>query len=129
MNIMKTHDLLRHCSEDMTQLAAKLMGWVLSGKWKPCESCATVKAKQKNVPKESKHQAATKGENHIFLNIVTVKKAKDGPNVTKPNWRIMVDERTGLKFSDFFEAKKGMIVLTCAQWHWWKTVGLTVKYL
>jgi hypothetical protein len=106
MNIMKAHDLLGHCSEDMTRATAKSMGWILSGGWNPCESCATAKAKQKNVPKESEHQAATKEENRIFLDIATVKKAKDGPPVTKPNWRIMVDERTGMKFSDFFEAKK-----------------------
>jgi hypothetical protein len=129
MNIMKAHDLLGHCSEDMTRSAAKLMGWVLSGPWKPCESCATAKAKQKNVPKDSEHEKATKGENRIFLDIATVKKAKDGPPVTKPNWRIMVDERTGMKFSDFYAAKIGMVEPTCEQWHCWKTVGLGIKYV
>ena len=31
LNIIKAHDLLRHCSEEMTQLAAKSMGWTLMG--------------------------------------------------------------------------------------------------
>jgi hypothetical protein len=53
------------------------------------------------VPKESEHKLADKDANRIFLDIATVKKLKNGPNVTKPNWRIMVDERTGMKFSDF----------------------------
>jgi hypothetical protein len=82
MNIMKAHDLLGHCGEDMTRSAAKLMGWVLSGPWIPCESCAITKAKQKNVPKESEHEKATKGANRIFLDIATVvKKAKGGPAI------------------------------------------------
>jgi hypothetical protein len=127
MNIMKAHDLLGHCSEDMTWSTAKSMGWVLSGGWRPCKSCAMAKAKQKNVPKESEHQAASKGENRIFLDI-TVKKVKDGPPVTKPNWQIMVDKRTGMKFLDFFEAKNGMIKPTCAQWNCWKAAGLAVNY-
>ena len=37
LNIMKAHDLLGHCSEEMTWLVAKLMGWILTGLWKPCE--------------------------------------------------------------------------------------------
>jgi hypothetical protein len=79
----------------------------LTGSWKPCEACAAGKAKQKNVPKESEHKPADKDANRIFLDIATVKKLKNGPNVTKPNWRIMVDgKRTGMKFSDFYETKR-----------------------
>ena len=63
MNIMKAHDLLGHCSEDMTHLATKPMGWVLSRSWTPCESFAAAKAKQKNMPKETEHKKAAKGEN------------------------------------------------------------------
>jgi hypothetical protein len=129
MNIMKAHDLLGHCSEEMTRETAKEMGWILSGTWKPCEACAAGKAKQKNVPKESEHKPATKGENRIFLDIATVKRTKENPSVTKPNWRIMVDERTGMKFSDFFETKNGMVEPTCVQWNKWKNAGLGVKYV
>jgi hypothetical protein len=53
MSIMKAHDLLGHCSEEITRTAAKAMGWILSGPWRPCESCAAGKAKQKNVPKRA----------------------------------------------------------------------------
>ena len=52
-----------------------------------CESCAAAKALQKNVPKESKHKKAVKGENQIFLDIATIKKVKDGPQVSKLNGR------------------------------------------
>ena len=102
MNIAKAHSLLGHCNEDMTQSAAKSMGWVLTGSLRPCKSCAAVKAKQKNVPKASEHKKAVKGKNHIFLDIVTInKKVKEGPLVLKPNWQIMVDEWTGMKFFGF----------------------------
>jgi hypothetical protein len=129
LSIMKAHNLLRHCSEDMTRMAAKKMGWILSGTWKPCEACAAGKAKQKNVPIESKHKPATKGENRIFIDIAMDKRTKESPNMTKPNWCIMVDERTGMKFSDFYETKNGMIELTCAQWNKWKSAGLAVKFV
>ena len=128
LNIMKVHDLLRHCSEGMTQSAAKLMGWVLTGSWKPCKSCMVVKAKQKNVPKETEHTKAVKGENHIFLDIATIKNAKDGPPVSNPNWWIMVDERTGMKFSKFYASKVAMVEPMCKQWHKWTTVGLAAKF-
>ena len=36
-----------------------------------------------------------------------VKNIKDGPNVSKPNWQIMVDEKTNLKFSDFLQERDG----------------------
>ena len=62
LNVLKAHDLLGHCSEEMTWAATKLMGWVLTSSWKLCESCAAAKAKQKNVPKESEHTKAVKGE-------------------------------------------------------------------
>ena len=63
LNVLKAHDLLGHCSKEMTPLAAKLMGWVLTGSWKLYESCMVAKAKQKNVPKETEHIKAVKGEN------------------------------------------------------------------
>jgi hypothetical protein len=111
MDIMKAHDVLGHCSEEMTRAAARSMGWVLLGSWKPCKACTVAKAQQKNVPKESEHATAGVGANRIFLYISTIKKTKDGPKVTKPNWRIMVDERTGMKFSDFFETKSQWLSL------------------
>jgi hypothetical protein len=68
------------------------------------------KAKQKNIPKESgTHEPATSDGRRIFLDIATIKQRKEGPNVSKPNWCIMVDEQTQLKFSGFCETKDAMI--------------------
>jgi hypothetical protein len=107
MPIMKAHSLLGHCNEDTTHKAAGEYGWLLTGSWKPCEACAAGKARQKNVPKESEHKPADKDANQIFLDIETVKKLKNGPNVTKPNWQIMVDERTGINFLTSMRQKMG----------------------
>ena len=96
---------------------------------KPCAACAAAEAKQKSVPKESDHEPVTGTERRVFLDIATVKQPVNGPKVSKPNWQIMVDERTQLKFSHFFEKKNGMIKPTCVQLNKWKLADLEVKYI
>jgi hypothetical protein len=61
LNIMKALNLLGHSSKDMTRVAPKEMVWILMRSSKTCETCATGKTKQKNVPTESRH----KGEQHL----------------------------------------------------------------
>jgi hypothetical protein len=46
-----------------------------------------------------------KTEPQVFIDILTIKKAKKGPKPTRPNWCMMVDEKTQLKFSKFYETK------------------------
>jgi hypothetical protein len=58
-----------------------------------------------------------------------VKQKKDQPKPTKPHWRIMVDERTQLKFSDFFKTKSGMVEPTCEQFQKWKQNDKAVTHL
>jgi hypothetical protein len=124
----KNQDL--HPGEDNTRKMAAALGWTITrGSLKPCDDCATGKAKQKNVPKVSKHLEATEDEPRVFLDITTVKSPKGGPNVTKPNWRILVDERTQLKFLDFYDAKNGMVEPTCERFQRWKDAGKEVRYL
>ena len=41
----------------------------------------------------------------------------------------MVDERTQLKFSDFYTTKNGMVEPTCEQFYRWKQSGNPVKYV
>jgi hypothetical protein len=91
--------------------------------------CAAAKAKQKNIPQVSEGTPAEDGKNRIYLNIAMVKQQKGMPRATKPNWRIMVDQRTGLKFSNFFDKKNGMVEPTCEQLHRWKQNGITVDYI
>jgi hypothetical protein len=130
LNVQQAHERLGHCGEDLTRKTAKLMGWELSpGGLEPCQACAAGKAKQKNVSKASPHEPAKASNERIFLDIATVKSPADGPKVTKPHWRIMVDEKTQLKFSDFYESKSGMVEPTCEQFQRWKDKGKPVKFV
>jgi hypothetical protein len=70
-----------------------------------------------------------KDASQIYLDITPIKKTKKGPKVYKGNWRIMVDERTQLKFSDFFNTKNGMVEETCEQLHCWKESGREAKII
>ena len=49
--------------------------------------------------------------------------------LTKPNWQLIVDEKTGMKFSQFFATKNGMVGPTCEKFNIWKQKGRPVKIL
>ena len=128
--IKQAHDKFGHRNEDATRKIAKQLGWELSpGSLGACKACTIGKAKQKNVPKLSEGEPAKPGENRIYLDISTVKQKKDHPKPTRPNWRIMVDERMQLKFSNFFKTKNGMVKPTCEQFQKWKQNGKAVTHL
>lgn len=85
--------------------------------------------KQKNVPKKREHVVSRKNGELLFLDITTITGEKDGikPN-DKKNWRILVDERTQMKFSLFCATTKdGMVVPTLEQIG--RLNGITVKYI
>lgn len=46
-----------------------------------------------------------------------------------PHWRMMVDEKTGLKFTEFFKTKNGMVEPTCEQLSRWEKAGVPVKII
>jgi hypothetical protein len=128
ITIEEAHVQLGHASEDITRNTAKHLGWELKpGGMKPCEACATAKAKQKNVPSVSEHVKSTENNGRIFLDIATIKEPSSGERASKPHWRIIVDERTGLKFSDFFPTKNGMVEPTCEKFQRWQNTGKPVK--
>lgn len=41
----------------------------------------------------------------------------------------MVDKRTGMKFTDFFNRKIDMVEPTCLQLNKWAQAGLGIKYI
>ena len=97
-------------------------------------SQAAGKTKQKNVPKESKHEESKENNERIFLDIATVKRQENDNNkdmkITRANWRIMIDERrTQMKVTDFLETKSGMVEPTCEQLFKWKASGTPEKFL
>ena len=96
---------------------------------KPCENCAIAKAKQKNVVQESLHVPTAASERRIFLDLARVRKKDEETDkeLVKPFWRIVVDERTNLKFTEFFATKDGMVEPTCEQIYRWNQANLPVK--
>ena len=66
---------------------------------KTCEACSVVKAKQNNFSKNSDHDPAKGNHKRIFIDISCVNGEKNViPVQSKRHWRIMVDDRTNLKF-------------------------------
>ena len=129
MNIVQAHAKFGHCDEAATRQAAKILGIELvKGTLPPCEACAAAKAKQKNVPKSSDHRVADADAGRIFLDIATVKGPK-GVTLNNPNWLIKVDERTQLKYSEFYKSKNGMVEPTCEQFEKWRQAGYPVKFV
>ena len=49
--------------------------------------------------------------------------------MNKPHWRIIIDERTLMKFSEFFVTKNGMVKLTCKLLQEQKDIGKPVTHL
>ena len=130
MSVQQAHRKLGHCGEEETRKIDKALGWTITrGSMLPCVACAEAKAKQKNVPKVSDHEPTTDTNGRVHLDLATIKTPKGGSKITKPNWRIIVDEKTQLKFSDFFETKNGMVEPTCELFQKWKAAGIPVRIL
>ena len=131
MSVDKAHSLFGHSYEEATRATAKALGITLTrGAMKPCLACSISKAKQKNVTKcNENHVIATKNELRIFIDLAWFKQPLEGPHISKRFWRMMVDERTQFKTSDFYETKNGMVVPTVEKLFQWKEKGLYVKWI
>jgi hypothetical protein len=73
------------------------------------------------------HPPSAKDDQRIYLDIATIRKTKKGLKDSKGNWQLMVHERTGLKFSDFFDKKSHMVEPPCEHFNRWKTHGKGMK--
>ncbi len=128
MTVKQAHERLGHCGEDVARKTAKHLGWELTGTMTPCDACAAGKAKQKNLPKAVEEELKD-DLTRVFLDISSVRPAKDQPKPTKPVWRIMVDEKTQLKFSDFYKTKDEMVEPTCVQLKKWAQANKKVDVI
>ena len=99
------------------QKTAKEKGWVLAcSTLMPCEYCARSKAKQKNVRKESITPIAHVPGHRLCLDLskVTVKSGtSENETFNHDNWKVLVCEATGKKWSDFTVTKSDMMDCTC----------------
>ena len=121
ISVNLAHQIFGHGDEASTRKTAKALGFDLKqGTMKPCVSCSVAKAKQKNLPSHGEHVLSAESNGRVFLDLSTVKPPGHlNVRVTKPHWRIIVDERTQLKVSDFFETKNGMVEPTCELFYKW----------
>ena len=75
-----------------------------------CSNCAIRKGKQKSVSKKSNHVVAEKVGEWLFLDIAAVFEETDSDasvdSARKGYWRILVDEASQFKASDFFLLKR-----------------------
>ena len=133
LNIDKAHRLLGHGDEESTRHTAKQLGWIITrGNMKPCMACARAKAKQKNICKASTSPKATEPGGRVFLDLskVTVSRS-DGSDfeLKKKWWKIMVDQATGKKWSEFTDTKSGMVEPTCEWMHQMKEKAMAIKII
>ncbi len=91
----------------MIQAAATHLGMTLSqGVLSVCNSCAIVKANQRNIPKgNSDNIKATEFSGQVYHALAKFKVPEEfeGVTITKSNWHILVDKATKFKHSNFFE--------------------------
>jgi hypothetical protein len=95
----------------------------------PCEHCAISKAKQKNVQKESMTPKADVPGHRLYLDLskVAVKSGTlENLTINHDNWKVLICEATGKKWSDFTVTKSDMVERTYEHFHKLKTWGIPV---
>ena len=131
MNIVKAHGLFGHGHEDNNRKTAKALGIdIVRGTLPPCAACTAAKAEQKAITKNVKYKPATTNNERIYTDTATLYKTmKNGKKEKIFNgvWCIKVDERTQLKFSDFYNTKSGIVEPTLEKFNKWEQAGKPVK--
>ena len=125
---------LGHQNEDSIWKTAQELGWVLTcGSMKVCKHCVKAKAKQKNVQRESVNEKTSTPGHRLYLDLskVTVKSKGTSENTTinHDNWKVMVCEATGKKWSDFTVTKSEMVERTCEHLKKLKLDNIPVRYI
>jgi hypothetical protein len=130
ITINEAHKQLGHMDEAITRKVAAQLGWTITrGAMKVCESCAKAKAKQKNIKTKEPHEKSDMVNGRVYLDLSRIKGPKLDLQPRRPNWRLIVDEKTGYKISHFYETKDGMIEPTCELFQEYKDKNKEVKIL
>jgi hypothetical protein len=108
-NTNQAHEPLGHSHEDATRVTSiSLRIKLIRGGKKPCQACIVAESKQKNMTKVSEHVKSDNPGERMFLDLASFKPPRKGMVMHKPNWRLMVDESTNFKITDFYKKKNGM---------------------
>ena len=82
------------------------------------------------MTKSSENVSAKENFGIIFLYISTIKIPEEiRVSITKPRWRIVVDERKGINFSDLLHGINVIIELTFVQFRKWKRGVQSVRFV
>jgi len=110
MSIDRAHAILGHSSKAKTRETTAALGILITrGALKTCESCAILKAKQKNVNEESTGEKASKYNGRVYHDIATIKESNEDKSLgRKTVWHISAEETVNFKRSKFFRAKSDM---------------------
>jgi hypothetical protein len=87
------------------------------------------KAKKNKLTKVSGHVNSDKPGERMFLDLASFKPPKKGLVIPKPNWRLMVDESTNFKITDFYKKKDEMVESNCVLIKQLKDKGRDVIFL
>ena len=110
MSIQKAHVLFGHNSDLITQKVASYLDIrITRGSMKPCDACTIAKAQQKNVAKTSSGEKTKDVNGRWYHDISTVKSRDKSLNVSTPQWHMIVDELSGLKYSQFYAKKSAFV--------------------
>ena len=144
ISIKAAHGICGQTHESNTRKTASALGYKISkGSMQSCEDCAMAKAKQKNIKRsdveiikviknENTDDWKAKSPNErVRLDISIIKIPQNlkklGITVSKPNWRMIIDDRTGLKISHFYGKKSEMAETTCVLFQKWKEASIPVQ--
>ena len=128
-SINQWHAKLGHCSETLTQAMTKALGMVVKrGAMRACAACGMGKSRQKNVPKVSETIAPGVG-GRLHADISTIRAKHEQRSFVRPNWFMIVDAATGMKFSSFWTTKTGFIEPTCRLMSRWLQKGIALKVI
>ena len=128
------HELFGHINEtDCRRMAAQLGIEVKRGAMKPCQECMLAKARKKNLKRVCFKDEKKDNVRRMFLDLSKIKcppeLLKVVKSVYKPNWRLLEDEQTEMKFTEFFNTKNGMVEPTCELINAWKNQGKPVQVI
>ena len=137
MSVRLVHDVSGHTTKVDSKITMKYLGYnVAQEDMQPCSVCAEAKVRQKNLPTRILSSQVIRmnvpipsevnGKVNLYISTV---KALKGIKVTatRPQWRMLTDQRTQMKFSAFYQKKNDMVEHTCEIFKRWKQKGYSVR--
>ena len=130
LSITEAHQQLGHINEAETRKTAKTLGWTITrGSLGVCEECGIAKAKQKNVKIEVPKKKSTEVNGRIYLDLSRIVHPSSNVKPKRPNWCMIVDEKTGYKSASFHETKDGMVEPVCSKLFSWAANNMVVQII